>query len=192
LVSKKDREEFEEMNEMQQDTQESDNQNIQQDFALAQAKNYPSDMLPQDMFQYKKLRMVPESRADFQNVIDKDFVLANVDGKLPTIEETKFQVGTFNLVKQVFVTDELMPLFDKEGNAIFSRDGTQIYIKNKGFDRSFEPIANFLLGEIKSGVVLSRAKGKDREAVLDITTNLRKEVNKRKMMDDKTMGFGGL
>lgn len=191
-MKKSDRDDVEEMQDIQQDSQESDNQSIQQDFALAQSKNYPSDMLPQDMFQYKKLRMVPESRAEFEQVIDKDFVLANVEGKLPTIEESKFQVGTYNLVRQVFVCEELIPLFDKEGNQVLLADGTPMYIKNKGFDRAFEPIANFLLGDLKSAIVLSRAKGKDREAVLDITTNLQKTVKKNRDMENRTMGFGGV
>lgn len=193
MMNKKEKKEYAEGAEFQEEMNENsgDSETFAKDMTLTQVKNYPSDVTPQDMYQYKKLRINPEALADYPGLVDKDFVLANMSGEKPNLQQKRFEVGTFNLVKSVFVTDVVTEFYDKYGNLVIDEEtGNPFCVKKKMFDPQFEPILDFLKGDIKSELVGSRALGGNtREAVLDVTTNLSKTVEKKKERDTKQFGL---
>lgn len=190
-MNKKEVKEARQGADLQEDINESsgDSSSFSQDIQLGQMKNYPSEAMPQDMYQYKKMRINPDAVADFPGLVDKDFVMANMTGDKPNLQQKRFEVGTFNLVKSVFVTEKIVEFVDATGNTILDEKGEALCIRKNMFDSDFEPILEFLRGDIKSELVGSRAlDGYTREAVLDITTSLRKEVDKRR--EEKKSNFG--
>ena len=152
---------------------------------------YPSEITPQDYYQYKKMRIVPDAGTDFAGKIDKDVVLANIKGSHPDLQHTKFVVETIELFEDVFVHDVPMALTDNEGNIRRGVDGQPVFVMRTVFDDTFNPVVRMLLAGVKFELVGSRAMGKDREAVLDITTNLRKDVKRSKEQAGKLLGLGG-
>lgn len=80
-----------------EDMKESDDQQIQSDFH-SKDKFYPSDMNPQDFYQWKRLIVVPEASEDFKSKIDKDVTLANIGGVKPSLAELDFLLTTIELI----------------------------------------------------------------------------------------------
>jgi hypothetical protein len=187
-MKNKDKQDIEDGSEAQDDAMEGSlsSRSFLEDQQLSQTKNYPSDVTPQDMYQYKKMRINPNADTDFSGLIDKDFTLANMGGEKPNLQEKRFAVGTYNLVKSVFVND----VFFADKNGFLAVDAFGTPLSQKVFDNEFEPVLTFLLGDIKSELAGSRALGSQREAVLDITTNLKKSVDKRRDDNNRSYGLG--
>jgi hypothetical protein len=190
-VDKKQRKEYEENMALQDDATEEDEDRIQQEMNLAERKNYPSDSVPQDFFQFKLQRMNPNASTDFRGSIDKDWTLANLSGKKPELQELNFKLGTHTLLKNVFTVEQNVPLTDSDGNALMDSKGRQVFMKGKVFDDTFQPVLEYVLGDIKSLLVGSRALGADREAVLLEQQGFKKVVEKRKEQQNKVFGMGG-
>jgi len=188
-MDKKDRKDYEEASEMQSDMEEASSSEIARDMEMSRQKNYPSGVIPQDLYQYKRMRMQPESSADFPGQIDKDWVLANVSGQKPNLQQKRFEIGTYLLLKSVFTKNVKVPLTDAGGQQI-SLEGKPAFFEGKVFDDAFAPVAEYVLSMVKSELVGSRGMGADREAVLDITTGFRKMVEKKKAQEGRTIGLG--
>jgi len=188
-MNKKEKADYEEASEVQGDIDESKSNEIAYDMEMSKQKNYPSGIIPQDLYQYKRMRMQPESSADFPGQIDKDWVLANISGDRPNLQQKKFEVGTYLLLKSVFVKSARIPLQDGAGQSI-QINGNPVFFEGKVFDEAFQPVTDYVLSLIKSELVGSRGMGPDREAVLDITTGFRKQVEKKKSQEGKVFGMG--
>jgi hypothetical protein len=189
-MNKREKADYAEAAEMQGDMEEASSGEIARDIDMTQHKQYPSGIIPQDLYQYKRMRMQPESSADFPGQIDKDWVLANISGDKPNLQQKKFEVGTYQLVKSIFVKKAMIPLLDKDGEPVLI-NGKPAFFEGKIFDDAFQPVADYLLSSIKSELVGSRGMGGDREAVLDITTGFRKQVEKKRTQEGKILGMGG-
>jgi hypothetical protein len=189
-MNKKEKRDFEEGVEFQGDLDEGSSGEIARDIDLSQHKNYPSEVTPQDLFQYKKMRMKPESSSDFPGNIDKDWVLSNMSGNKPNLQQKKFESGTFLLIKAVFVKRAKVPILDVDGSQVVM-GGKPLFFEGKVFDDAFQGVLDYVLSGIKSELVGSRGMGSDREAVLDITTGFRKQIEKKKSQDGKVFGMGG-
>jgi hypothetical protein len=162
------------------------------DYDYEQRKMYPSEeVIPTDVFLYKKLRIIPEAQTDFQGLIDKDVVLSNLGGKLPSGEYLKFVVETIDVFKRIFVIEKEVIVKDNEGNPLALIDNqtsekTIVVRVEKIFDKEFEPVSSMLTAGYKFDLCRSRAMGREREAILDRTTSISKEIGKKKD-GEKTM-----
>lgn len=154
-------------------------------------KVYPSDMTPLDFYQYKKLRIIPDASTDFPGVVDKDVVLSNIKGEHPDLQHSKFVVETIELFQNIFVKEALVPVMDGGGNVRCDKEGNALVVKRMVFDDFFNPVIRMLLAGLKFELTGSRAMGKDRESVLDITTSFKKDVVRKKEERGRIMGFGG-
>lgn len=171
MVSKKQRREIEEEQDINEDINSMSEESLNRDL---ETKQYVSDENPSDIYQYKKMRLVPNSEAEFQGLIDKDVVLANLKNSPPDpkylryIAETIIALDVFSIKKDVQV-----PKFDSTG-------------KFKGFkvetvivpDPEFDIIRAFLRGSFKADLTMSRGMGAQREAILDRTSNIGKSITK--------------
>lgn len=190
-MKRSERKDMNESIEAQQDMEDMSSREFAMDAELGKQKNYASGTIPQDLFQYKRMRILPESSSDFEGILDKDFVLSNMAGSKPSLQIKKFEVGTLLLIKSIFVKKQNIPLLDKEGQQIVM-DGTPVFYEGKVFDEEFAPVSEYVLALIKSELVGSRGMGNDREAILDVTSSLRKTVEKKKAeSQNKIVGFGG-
>jgi hypothetical protein len=189
-MNKKEKREFRDNVSFQDDLGEDDNERIRSDLSLVDRKNYPSESVPQDFFQFKLQRMNPDASADFRGSIDKDWVLANIGGKKPNLSELSFKLGTHTLIKSVFVVDKVIPLLDSNGEQVVS-GGKPLFFEGTVFDDTFQPVLDYVLGDIKSLLVGSRAIGGDREAVLLEQQGFKKVVERRKEQQGKVFGLGG-
>ena len=165
--------------EMQEDEKESNEDLIAYEGQLG--KNYPSDQMPQDFYQYKKIVLIPESQVDFPTVVDKDVVLANLNKG--EIEELAFQVGTMQAVKDMFVQEE---------QVINPNPTEAIFETTLRFDNAFLPVVNILLSQFKYRHVASRAVGETRASMLDTMTTSRvlKEFTKGQKKRNSAFGIG--
>ena len=179
MVNRKQLKDMEDMANFEEDVANSSEASIDGDLNF---KNYVSDEIPNDIYHYKKMRLVPNSEAEFQGLVDKDIVLANVKDVKPDpqylrfIAETIVALDVFSKPKEVNVLDEdgkPIPITDSKGN-IISFEKQTIWVR----DPEFDIIRQFLRGSFKADLTLSRAMGKDREAVLDRTQNIGKSVTK--------------
>jgi hypothetical protein len=188
-MKKKERDKFEDAVEFEEDMGEDTSDVIADDMDLTRQKNYASGVIPQDLFQYKRMRMQPEASTDFPGQIDKDWVLANMKGDKPNLQQKKFEVGTYLLIRNVFTKKAKVALTDKEGQQVILND-KPVYFEGRVFDDAFTPVAEYVLSLIKSELVGSRGMGGDREAVLDITTGFRKQFERKKEQSGKVFGMG--
>lgn len=180
MVSKKQRKEFEEQAEINEDINSMSEESLDRDL---QTKGYVSDENPSDIYQYKKMRLVPNSEAEYQGLIDKDVVLANIKDVKPDprylrfVAETIIALDVFSKLIRVKVPER-----DIDGRPTGKYNVEEVIVP----DPAFDIIRNFLKGSYKADMTMSRAMGKDREAVLDRTSNIgksvSKEVNKNKYM----------
>jgi hypothetical protein len=188
-MKRKERDAFEDAVEFEDDMTEDSSEIIADDMDQAKSKDYASGMIPRDLFQYKRMRMQPEASTDFPGQIDKDWVLANMKGDKPNLQQKKFEVGTYLLIRNVFTKKAKVALTDKEGQPIIVND-KPVYYDGRVFDEAFTPVSEYVLSLIKSELVGSRGMGGDREAVLDITTGFRKQFERKKSQEGKMFGMG--
>lgn len=161
--------------------QEATDQQINYDQSMGQQRNYPSDMMPQDYFQYKKMVIVPEAQTDYPSILDKDVVLANLSRN--ELEQHTFQVGTIQAVKDIFVHEEDIITLNPATNK-------PIIERTIMFDQSFNPVLNILLTQFKYHHIASRALGDTRAAMLDAMTisRIMKEFTKKKKSGERAVG----
>lgn len=154
---------------------------------LRQKQIYPSQDDPDNVFLYKKMRLIPESDADFKGLVDKDVVLANVKKKLPDPDYNKLMTETIAIFKKIFVVAKDVFVTDREGKLIPKfLGGKQVGWETERvflFDSNFEPVIEFLVAGFKYEHVASRAMGDDRESVLDRTTKLEKGVKRSEIRE---------
>lgn len=182
MVSKKQRQEIEEMSRIEEDLRDNSEASFDNDLSqFSQNPLYSSNDRPDDIYKYKRMRLVPNSEAEFVGLIDKDVVLANVKDKKPDPEYLRFISETIVALeifsKRVFVNKR-----DKNGDLIMVRGDDGLLIPDKQVinvpDPEFNIIRQFLRASFKSDLTLSRAMGKDREAVLDRSQMFGKSINK--------------
>jgi hypothetical protein len=170
---------------MMMDSQQRDQQGLR----------LPSNVTPEDYYQYKKFINLPESQAEFETKIDKDVVFANIGGQKPTMEELRFQVGTIDLFESEFVEELWIPRRNQSGDFVRDKDNKIVMDLEIRFDEAFRGCLTFLKAEYKFSVVASRAMGgQDRAAFLDISSNnrIQKEFSKKKETSSKFFGTGGM
>jgi hypothetical protein len=160
-------------------------------------KNYPSRIMPEDFYQYKKFVNVPEADADFKGLIDKDTVYANLSGGLPNREQLTFRAVTIQWTKEIFVLPKMVCFgcglaWDIGVKKICSECDKNLR-ENYIFDEEFSSIHNILKAGFKHETVSSRAIGKDRASILDNMTQskITKEYTRKQGEKDKNFGFGG-
>lgn len=164
--------------------------------------NYPSDMIPEDFYTYKRFISLPEAQAKHPDLVDKDVVFANLGGAKPSVQELEFQAGTISLFKSEFGVWKDIFLKDEQGNVLFEKvtddDGVvhDVPFSRKvwQFDENFRDSLDFLETSFKFAVVASRAMGgSERAANLDVSTNTRisKEFQKKKEKTNSLWGTGG-
>ncbi len=186
--------EYEKEMNIQEGYSESSDDTISTDMQRAKP-NYPSDVLPNDYYEYRRFVNLPESQAEFEGKIDKDIVFANLGGKKPDIEEMRFEIGTIELFEGEFVEEIEIKLKDNDGNDVYDIHNNIVKRKILIFDEAFRSCLNYLKAEFKFSAVASRALGiNDRASVLDITTNARiqKEFAKKKDQNNRLFGTGGM
>ena len=171
MVSKKQRKEIEEESDLNEDISSMSEESLNRDL---ETKSYVSDENPSDIYQYKKMRLVPNSEAEFQGLVDKDVVLANIKDTKPDPKYLRFLTETI-IALDVFSVEKDMklPVYDSNGNITK-------YVQQKVIvpDPEFDIIRAFLRGSLKSDLTMSRAMGSQREAVLDRTSNIGKSITK--------------
>jgi hypothetical protein len=173
-----------------EDAYESSDESIKDDFELWEHKRQSGgDFIPDDLFKYKYLRLVPKTQDKYEYLIDKDAVLSNVSGQKPNIDELSFTNQTIVLIQQVFRVDKQFYQADEEGNVLIENGQPKVVVK-KVFDDSFIPIIEGLNSYKSSQQVLSRAIGDDREAILDRTQTLQKGITKKGEKKKNVLGFG--
>ena len=171
MVSKKQLKEIEEESDLNEDISSMSEESLNRDL---ETKSYVSDENPSDIYQYKKMRLVPNSEAEFQGLVDKDVVLANIKDTKPDPKYLRFLTETI-IALDVFSVEKDMklPVYDSNGNITK-------YVQQKVIvpDPEFDIIRAFLRGSLKSDLTMSRAMGSQREAVLDRTSNIGKSITK--------------
>jgi hypothetical protein len=171
MVSKKQRREIEEEADLNEDISSMSEESLNRDL---ETKSYVSDENPSDIYQYKRMRLVPNSEAEFQGLVDKDIVLSNIKDVKPDPKYLRFMAETI-IALDVFSVEKVVkvPNYDKEGNIVNFRSETVLVP-----DPEFDIIRSFLRGSFKSDLTMSRAMGSQREAVLDRTSNIGKSITK--------------
>ena len=91
MVSKQQRRDMEEEAEISEDINNMSDESINRD---VETKSYASEDNPSDIYAYKKMRLVPNSESEFQGLIDKDVVLANVKDVKPDPMYLRFMAET--------------------------------------------------------------------------------------------------
>lgn len=184
--------EIQEHADMEEESYEGSDEALSKDYeTLDQRRQGSGDFIPDDIFKYKFLRLVPKAQDKYEYIIDKDTVLANVTGQLPNIEETSFTSQTIVLIQKVFTVDKKGYLPDKDGNPILDEYGKPKIFIMRAFDETFTPLIEGLSSYQSAQLVLSRAKGADREAILDRTQTLQKGITKKDEKKKSVFGMGG-
>jgi len=200
LGKSKEEKQFDREMTVQEPYQESSDASMAADMQM-EKPNYPSTMIPEDFYQYKRFINLPESQAKHPGRIDKDVVFANLSGPKPNIAELEYQVGTIKLFESEFGIWKDVYLRDADGNMVFEdveqEDGSIKSVpfarKMFVFDETFRDSLDYLEATFKFGVVASRALGgSERAANLDVSTNTRisKEFSRKKEQTNKTWGAG--
>ena len=169
--------------EQNEDIQELTEEQLSRDLQESQQSQtaYSSEIIPDDIFKYKMVRLIPNSETDYRGLIDKDGVLANIGGKKPNMLELAFLAETIELIKNILTEDRDFYIYDQEGNPeTYTKNGHQFYkiITRKVFDTTFQPIVSALGARYKFLLTGSRAMGNEREAILDKTTTIRKSIDR--------------
>lgn len=168
-MEKNKKKEFEEEFELQNEKEEDTERRFDEDFN--QNKLYASEMNPEDTTAYKVMRLVPDSQTDFRGLVDKDVVLANFKEMKPSVDESKFLLGTIMMFREVFVKPVKVKVFDKATRGFIEKT---IFVP----DEVAECIIPILQGDFKFNIVSSRGMGDEREAKLDRATYLEKNFKK--------------
>lgn len=211
-MNKKEKQEMKEQLDIQQEYSSSSEEQFDKDLDAMQSGRYNTDISPSDIYQYKYMRLVPNSEADFKGLIDKDVVLANLQKKLPDPDYQKFIAETISALRRVFVKREDVIVADEKGKPLYEKVwleqldtfGNRVLDKERKplmkmvekpivkqivvFDETFGPISEFLQAGFKYEHVASRAMGEEREAILDRTTKLDKGIQKREPQQQNRFG----
>lgn len=171
MVSKKEKKEREDDAEVNEDIYNVSEESLNKDLEM---KGYITEENPSDIFQYKKMRLVPNSENEFQGLIDKDVVLSNIKDVKPDPKYLRFIAETI-IAFDVFSVEQKVrvPIFDDKGK--FHRYEEQVVMVP---DPEFNIIRSFLKGSFKTDLTMSRGMGAQREAVLDRTQNIGKTISK--------------
>jgi hypothetical protein len=181
-LNKKQKKEMLDMASVEEDISNMSEQSFDRDIEMSNSPNYASDEVPTDMYRYKRMRLVPDSQAEFKGVLDKDVVLANVQNKRPDpdylryIAETIVAMDVFSKKQTIFKFNdkhERIPILNNMGK-VTGYQTLEIDVP----DEEFDIIRDFLRGSFKADLTLSRAMGDQREAILDRTQNFGKEIKK--------------
>lgn len=182
----------------QNDAEESYRESSDESMAMDSQMNrggLPSNISPENLFEYKKMVLIPESQAAHPNEIDKDIVFANLGGAKPSFEELSFQLGTIQLARDEFVVEREIPRRNMDGSFVRDREGFIIFDVERVFDEAFRGTLNYLEGQYKYAHVGSRALGgQERAAYMDAVSigSIKKEFMKKKDNQGKTFGLGGM
>lgn len=172
MVSRKQRREIEDEADLNEDINSMSESNLDNDL---QTKSYVSDENPSDIYQYKRMRLVPNSEAEFQGLVDKDIVLANLKDSKPDPKYLRFIIETI-IAFDVFSIKKTVkaPIFDKYSKFTGKYQDEEVMV----LDSEFDIIRAFLRGSFKADITMSRGMGNQREAVLDRTSNIGKSITK--------------
>lgn len=187
------KEEYKKQAEAEEPYRESSDESFAMDMAQG-GQRLPSNITPEDYYQYKRFINLPESQAEHLNKIDKDVVMANLGGAKPTREELRFQEGTIELAESEWIHEVKIPRKNADGSLVRDMDGEIVYNTELVFDEYFRGCLNFLKGQYKFDLVGSRAMGgQDRAAFLDISSSNRisKEFARKKEQKNQFFGTGG-
>ena len=181
MVSRKQRRDIEEEADLSEDIHNMSEESLNRDL---ETKQYVSDENPSDIYQYKKMRLVPNSEAEFQGLVDKDVVLSNIKDSKPDPRYLRFIAETI-IAMDVFSVKRVMkvPQFDSNGKFLEYVDEI-VSVP----DPEFDIIRAFLKGSFKADLTMSRAMGSQREAVLDRTSNIGKTITKDNMKNKYNNG----
>ena len=190
MVSKKERQDIEEMSDIQDGLRANSEESFDRDLEFSKNPMYSSEDIPTDIYRYKRMRLVPNSEAEFQGLVDKDVVLANIKDKKPDPDYLRFVAETI-VALNVFSKEEDVIKVDDNGRPVLVRNAQGLLVPMHETvlvpDPDFDIIRSFLRASFKSDLTLSRAMGKDREAVLDRTQGFSKEIKR----PDKGNKYGG-
>jgi hypothetical protein len=173
MVSKKDRTDIEEQNDIQEDFNDLSEESFDRDIDNSRNPSYISADPVNDIYEYKRMRLIPNSESEFIGLVDKDVVLGNVQDKKPNPEYLRILTETI-VAMDVFSKVETRRIVVKNSKGINEYKDVEVLVK----DGEFDIIRSFLRASLKSDLTLSRAMGKDREAVLDRTQSFNKEIKK--------------
>lgn len=185
--------------ELEEDVYDSSGGSIDKDYETLAARREMGDFIPDDVFKYKYLRIVPTAADEFAGIVDKDSVLANIGGQRPNLDEIALVNQTIVLIKKIFVVEQEFAIPNEEGEPIIDivRDevtGNLVkrprIVTMKVFDKSFQPLVDGFSVYNKTLQVSSRAMGDDREAILDRTTHLQKGIKKNDNKQKNVFGMG--
>jgi len=184
-----------------EDVEETDTDTLLKDQELGGRRPYPSDVMPEDYYQYKRFVNLPESQSEFEGLIDKDVVFANLKGSAPNIEELSFQSGTIQWTKELFTVETRVFInINDPSRFTFNKDEIpehelSDYVEKKTniIDPDALPILKVLTNRFKFGIVSSRAIGDTRAGMLDTMTQTRisKELTRNRKESEKKFGLGG-
>jgi hypothetical protein len=182
MVSKKQRRDMEDEAEISEDISSMSEESLNRD--LETKNNYVSEDNPSDIYQYKKMRLVPNSEAEFQGLVDKDVVLANVKDVKPDPAYLRFIAETIIAMDVFFIEKKVrVPYYNVSGK-IEGYEDEIIRVP----DPEFDVIRSFLKGSYKADLTLSRAMGRERESVLDRSSAINKSISKE---TNKSNKYGG-
>lgn len=183
-----------------EDAEEMDTETLIRDQELSK-RPYPSDIMPEDYYAYKKFVNLPESQREFSGVIDKDVVFANVGGSLPDRETLNFQSVTIEWTKQLFTTDVDVWINKNDSNRYtFNKSdipaeelGEYIQKQTSIIDPDALSILKVLTNRFKFDIVSSRAKGNTRASMQDIMTHttISKDLTRKRKETEGKFGLGG-
>lgn len=167
---------------IREDIEDSSEDSLDRDISQSRDPAYASDDLPTDMYRYKRMRLVPDSQAEFKGILDKDVVLANVANNRPDPNYLRFMAETivamdvFSKKRTVYKINDKgnkIPIINKSGE-VLGYETLEIEVP----DEEFDIIRDFLRGSFKADLTLSRAMGDQREAILDRTQSFEKKISK--------------
>jgi len=171
MVSKRQLKDIEQEADISEDISSMSEESLNRDL---ETKSYVSDENPSDIYQYKKMRLVPNSEAEFQGLIDKDVVLANLKDSKPDPKYLRFIAETI-IAFDVFAVKRDVKVPDYDSNGKFLNYHVETVLVP---DPEFDIIRSFLRGSFKADLTMSRGMGAQREAVLDRTSNIGKSITK--------------
>ena len=164
----------------------------QEDQQFERDKSYISDQAPTDTFRYKMFRIKPNADADYPGLIDKDLTLANIGGQPPDLEELQGWVELQVLMEHFFVIEKEIYIRDEYGRIELDKKGNPKKVLARVLDQNFDSSIALIRSIIKFPLNASRAIGKDREAVLDKTEFLSKDIRRFKgEQNSRAFGVGG-